>query len=101
MTREKIYLRLHQELPYSSHVETESFEERSDGSIRISQVIYVERDNQKSIVLGENGIAIKQIGQMARLELEKIWNCRVHLFLFVKVSPRWSNHVVSSQLLDI
>ena len=89
VTREKLYLRLHQELPYSSHVETESWEEKKDGSVRIEQVIYVERDSQKKIVLGKGGDAIKAIGQAARKEISEILDQKVHLFLFVKVRENW------------
>ena len=91
ITREKLYLRLHNELPYSSHIETESWEEKKDGSIRIQQVIYVERDSQKKIVLGHEGQAIKAIGQAARKELMEILDQKVHLFLFVKVRDNWGN----------
>ncbi len=91
ITREKLYLRLHQELPYSSHVETEQWEERKDGSVRIQQVIYVERDNQKKIVLGHKGETIRAIGQAAREELAGILEQPVHLFLFVKVRENWGN----------
>lgn len=89
-TREKLYERLHEELPYASTVETETWEERKDGSVRIDQVIYVERDSQKKIVLGKNGQTIKALGQAARLELEKAFERRVHLFLFVKVRENWA-----------
>jgi GTP-binding protein Era len=91
ITREKLYLRLHNELPYSSTIETESWEEKPDGSVRISQVIYVERDSQKKIVLGHKGEAIKSIGQAARKELMEILEQKVHLFLFVKVRDNWGN----------
>ena len=91
ITREKLYLRLHNELPYSSHIETESWEEKKDGSVRIQQVIYVERDSQKKIVLGHEGQAIKAIGQAARKELMEILDQKVHLFLFVKVRDNWGN----------
>ncbi len=91
ITREKIYLRLHQELPYATTVETESWEEREDGSVRISQVIYVERPSQKAIVLGKGGRTIKALGAAARQELEEILGRRVHLFLFVKVRERWED----------
>jgi GTPase len=91
ITREKLYLRLHNELPYSSTVETESWEEKPDGSVRIAQVIYVERDSQKKIVLGHKGDAIKSIGQAARKELMEILEQKVHLFLFVKVRDNWGN----------
>jgi GTP-binding protein Era len=91
ITREKLYLRLHQELPYSSHVETERWEEKKDGSVRIEQVIYVERDSQKKIVLGHKGETIRAIGQASRLELAEILEQKVHLFLFVKVRENWGN----------
>ena len=90
ITREKLYLELHRELPYAATVETESWENKPDGSIRIGQIIYVERDTQKSIVLGKAGRQIKQIGADSRRELEIILGKTVHLFLFVKVRSRWS-----------
>lgn len=90
ITREKVYGRLHNELPYASTVETEQWTQRKDGSIRIEQVVYVERDGQKKIVLGKGGQTIKAIGQDARKELEAFLETRVHLFLFVKVRGRWS-----------
>lgn len=91
ITREKLYLRLHEELPYASHVETEKWEEKPDGSVRVEQVIYVERDSQKKIVLGRGGAAVKAIGQAARKELSGILDQTVHLFLFVKVRSNWSD----------
>ena len=91
ITREKLYLRLHQELPYSSHVETEKWEEMPDGSVRIEQVIFVERDSQKAIVLGHKGETIKAIGQAARKEIAEILEQKVHLFLFVKVRENWGD----------
>jgi GTPase len=91
ITREKLFLRLHEELPYSSHVETERWEEKKDGSARIEQVIYVERESQKKIVLGRKGETIRAIGQAAREELAAIMDRPVHLFLFVKVRENWSN----------
>ncbi|UPA25447.1 GTPase Era [Shinella oryzae] len=91
ITREKLFLRLHQELPYSSHVETEKWEERKDGSVRIEQVIYVERDSQKKIALGKNGDAIKAISTASRKELSEILEQPVHLFLFVKVRENWGD----------
>ena len=90
MTREKIYERLHEELPYSSTVETESWEERKDGSVKIDQVIYVERDSQKAIVLGKGGQTVKLLGQLARDDMEKYFERKVHLFLFVKVRENWT-----------
>ena len=91
ITREKLYLRLHQELPYSSHVETERWEEQKNGSVRIEQVVYVERDSQKKIVLGRKGETIKAIGQAARQEIADILEQPVHLFLFVKVRENWGD----------
>ncbi|SFJ03985.1 GTPase Era [Aerobium aerolatum] len=91
ITREKLYLRLHQELPYSSHIETESWEEKKDGSVRIQQVIYVERDSQKKIVLGAKGETIRAIGQASRAEISSILEQPVHLFLFVKVRENWGD----------
>ncbi|MGH6854238.1 MAG: GTPase Era [Aestuariivirga sp.] len=90
ITREKLYNRLHDELPYASTVETESWEERKDGSVKIDQVIYVERDSQKAIVLGQGGRTIKILGQQAREDMEKYFERRVHLFLFVKVRENWA-----------
>jgi GTPase len=90
ITREKIYHRLHDELPYASAVETEKWEERKDGSVRIEQVIYVQREGQKAIALGKGGQTIKIIGQLAREEMEQLFDRRVHLFLFVKVNENWA-----------
>ena len=89
ITREQVFLQLHDELPYMAGVETESWEERRDGSARIDQVIYVRREGQKAIVLGERGTKIKAIGARARTELERLLDRRVHLFLFVKVRDNW------------
>jgi GTP-binding protein Era len=90
ITREKLYLRLHDELPYASAVETEKWEDRKDGSVRIDQVITVQRDGQKALVLGRGGATIKIIGALARAELEQMLEKRVHLFLFVKVREDWA-----------
>lgn len=90
ITREKIYLRLHDELPYASAVETEKWEEKKDGSVRIDQTIYVQREGQKPIVLGKGGQTIKKIGELARAEMEELFGCRIHLFLFVKVKEDWA-----------
>jgi GTPase len=90
ITREKIYERLHDELPYSSTVETEAWEERKDGSVKITQAIFVERDSQKAIVLGKGGAQVKQLGQLARKDMEESFERRVHLFLFVKVRENWA-----------
>ncbi len=89
MTREKLTLRLHQELPYQLTVETESWEERKDGSARIDQIIYVMRDGHKGIVLGKKGETIKAVSQAARAELEEFLDRKIHLFLQVKVRPNW------------
>ncbi len=91
ITREKLFLRLHEELPYASTVETEKWEDFKNGSVRIEQVIYVERDSQKSIVLGKRGQTIKSISQAAREELAELLEQPVHLFLFVKVRQSWSD----------
>ena len=89
VTREKVFLRLHQELPYNAHVETEGWQERRDGSLRVEQVIYVARDAHKKIVLGRGGQTIKAISQAARKELTELLGRPVHLFLFVKVRENW------------
>ena len=89
ITREKLFLRLHQELPYALTVETEGWEERADGSVKIDQVIYVERTSQRAIVLGKGGQQIKNIGATARAEMEELMERKVHLFLFVKVRDKW------------
>tara|TARA_R110002051_G_scaffold73684_1_gene133944 strand:+ start:231 stop:1148 length:918 start_codon:yes stop_codon:yes gene_type:complete len=88
-TREKLTLRLHQELPYQLTVETDNWEDRKDGSCRIDQVIYVMRDGHKGIVLGNKGETIKAISTAARIELEEFLDRRVHLFLQIKVRPNW------------
>jgi GTP-binding protein Era len=89
VTREQVFLQLHDELPYASTVDTEQWEDRPDGSVRIEQVIYVQRPSQRAIVLGEHGQRIKTIGARARAELERMLERRVHLFLFVKVRQHW------------
>lgn len=89
ITREQVFLQLHDELPYASTVETESWQDRPDGSVRLEQVIYIERSSQRAIVLGEHGRQIKAIGARARAKLEHLLQRRVHLFLFVKVRERW------------
>jgi GTP-binding protein Era len=89
ITREKLFLKLHQELPYQSTVETDVWTERKDGSVRIEQTIYVERESQRKIVLGKGGQSIKAIGEAARRELSEILERPVHLFLFVKVRESW------------
>jgi len=89
MTREKLTLRLHQELPYQLTVETEAWEERKDGSARVDQIIYVMRDGHKGILLGKRGETIKAVSKAAREELEEFLGRKVHLFLQVKVRPNW------------
>ncbi|MFT8554857.1 MAG: GTPase Era [Zymomonas mobilis] len=89
ITREQIFLQLHDELPYAAAVETEKYEERKDGSVAIHQQILIARDSQKAIVVGHHGARLKEIGSKARAELSQILGCKVHLFLHVKVSPRW------------
>ena len=91
ITREQLYLQLHKELPYAAAVETESWKDQDDGSLRIEQVVYVERGSQKAIVLGMKGSRVKSIGEAARKELEEIFGRRVHLFLFVKVRGNWGD----------
>ena len=91
ITREKIYQKLHQELPYQSTVETDSWTERKDNSIRIEQTIFVERESQRKIVLGKGGATIKAIGADARREIAEILEVPVHLFLFVKVRENWGD----------
>jgi GTP-binding protein Era len=91
ITREQLYHKLHQELPYQSTVETEGWTERKDGSVRIEQTIYVERESQRKIVLGKAGQTIKAIGEASRRELAGILEHPVHLFLFVKVREDWGD----------
>ena len=89
MTREKLTLRLHQELPYQLTVETEGWEEKKDGSVKIDQIIYVMRDGHKGILLGKKGETIKAVGKLAREEITEFLGRNVHLFLQVKVRPGW------------
>ena len=91
ITRERIYHWLHEELPYSTTVETTSWKTLKDGSARIEQTIFVERDGQKSIVLGKSGEMIKKISMEARRGIEEIADHKVHLFLFVKVRSNWGS----------
>ena len=90
ITREQLYLRLHDELPYAIAVQTEKWEERKDGAAKIDQIVYVQREGQKAIVLGKGGQTIKAIGEHARREMEALFGRRVHLFLFVKVRENWA-----------
>ncbi|XVN43485.1 MAG: GTPase Era [Candidatus Rickettsia vulgarisii] len=91
ITREQLFLQLHQELPYNLTVQTEMWQEHKDKSVKINQVIIVSRDAYKTIILGKNGSKIKEIGSKARLEMEKAFDCKIHLFLFVKVRELWEN----------
>ena len=92
ITREKIYEYLHEELPYQTTVETTAWEEKTDGSVRIEQIVFVERESQRRIVLGEGGRAVKQISMASRKELTKLFERPVHLFLHVKVAEGWENN---------
>ena len=90
ITREKLYLRVHEELPYAASVETTSFEERKDGSARLEQTIFVEREGQRAIVIGKGGQTLKWIGEASRKDLAEILGRPVHLFLTVKVKSNWA-----------
>ena len=90
ITREKVFLQLHEEIPYAVHVETEEWEEFDNGSVRIAQAIVVQKESQKAVVLGKGGARIKSIGQSARMELEEIMERPVHLKIFVKVDEKWA-----------
>jgi GTP-binding protein Era len=89
VTREQLYHQLHAEVPHDSAVATESYEERPDGSVVIRQQIQIARDSQKAIVLGKGGARIRAIGEAARTELAQLLGRKVHLFLHVKVNPKW------------
>ena len=91
ITREKFFLRFHEELPYAAAIETERWRDLKDGSVRIEQVIYVERESQKAMVIGKGGKGLKTIGTQAREELEELLDRKVHLFIFVKVRKGWSD----------
>lgn len=101
ITREKLFLNVHEELPYVTTVETESWERREDGSVRLEQTIYVERATQKAIVLGKGGRMIKRIGAASRKELVEMFECPVHLFLFVKVRDRWQDDPARYRLWNL
>ncbi len=92
ITREQLFLQLHEELPYNLTVQTEAWEELKDKSVKINQVIVVSRDNYKSMILGKHGARIKEIGTNARQEIEAFFGFKVHLFLFVKVRELWENN---------
>ena len=98
ITREKLFWRLQQELPYAVAVETESWTTGKDGSVRIEQTIFVEREGQRAIVIGKGGQQIKRVGELARKEMEEAFECRVHLFLFVKVREKWKDDPVFFRL---
>lgn len=98
ITREKLFWQLQQELPYSVAVETESWTQAKDGSARLEQVIYVEREGQRGIVIGKGGQQLKRIGEMARKEMQDAFACRVHLFLVVKVREKWREDPVFLRL---
>jgi len=90
ITREKVYLRVHEELPYAANIETTTFEERKDGSARLEQTIYVERESQRAILIGKGGQTLKWIGEASRKELAEILGRPIHLFLVVKVRENWA-----------
>lgn len=101
ITREKIYDQIHQEIPYSVFVETESWENFDNGSVKISQVIYVQKDSQKGILLGKGGSKIKNIGQAARTELEELLDVRVHLKTFVRVQENWAERAENYEMFGL
>jgi GTP-binding protein Era len=101
ITREKAFLRLHEELPYELTVETETWEERKDGSAKIDQTIYVARESQRKIAIGAKGQTIKTIGELARKEMEAAFDRRIHLFLHVKVREGWSEERALYQRLGL
>lgn len=101
ITREKLFLQLHDELPYATAVETETWEEHRDGSVRIGQVIYVMRPSQKAIVLGRGGARIKAISVAARQEIAEVLGRRVHLVLFVKERPNWQDEPEAYEIQGI
>lgn len=101
ITREKAFLRLHEELPYELIVETEAWEERKDGSAKINQVIFVARESQRKIAIGAKGQTIKTIGELARKEMEEAFGRRIHLFLHVKVDENWTDQRAIYQRLGL
>jgi GTP-binding protein Era len=101
ITREKAFLRLHEELPYELTVETETWEERKDGSAKIDQIIYVARESQRKIAIGAKGQTIKTIGELARKEMEEAFGRRIHLFLHVKVREGWTEERALYQRLGL
>jgi GTPase len=101
ITREKLMLRLHDEIPYESMVETETWQERKDGSVRIEQTVFVAREGQRRIAIGQGAQTIKRIGEMARGELEAVFERRVHLFLTVKVREDWAEERAKFRALGL
>ncbi len=101
ITREKLFLKLNQELPYSLTVKTDSYEILNNKEIKIHQTIYVTKESQKSIVVGKNGSMIKEIGQEARRDIGEIAGTKIHLFLFVKIKKDWMNDVESYEMVDV
>lgn len=101
ITREKAFLRLHEELPYELMVDTEAWEERKDGSVKIDQVVFVGRESQRKIAIGAKGQTIKTIGELARKEMEEAFGRRVHLFLHVKVAENWTEERALYQRLGL
>lgn len=101
LTREQIFLKLHEELPYSVHVETESWDERKDGSAKVNQIIYVLRDSHKGIIVGKGGAMLKTLGAKARAEMAKVFGFPVHLFLFVKVKENWQESPESFEAMGL
>jgi GTP-binding protein Era len=101
ITREKAFLRLHEELPYELTVETESWEERKDGSVKIDQTLFVARDSQRKIAIGAKGQNVKIIGELARKDMEEAFDRRVHLFLHVKVRENWTEERALYQRLGL
>jgi GTP-binding protein Era len=101
ITREKLFLKLNQELPYSLTVKTDSYEILNNKEIKIHQTIYVTKESQKSIVVGKNGSMIKEIGQEARQDIGEIAGTKIHLFLFVKIKKDWMNDIESYEMVDV
>lgn len=101
ITREKLFLKLNQELPYSLTVKTDAYEILNNGDVKIHQTIFVMKDSQKSIIVGKNGSMIKEIGQESRKDIAELADAKVHLFLFVKVKENWMNDVESYEMVDV
>ncbi len=101
ITREKVFEQLHQELPYEIMIETESWETFDNGSVKISQIIYVQQDSQKGIVVGKGGSRIKRIGEAARLEIQELFDMRVHLKLHAKVQENWAERAENYRLMGL